>query len=131
MNLSIAPGVPAVDRRTNVDVPAQRVVRILATLAAALVLVIVVASAYMRLSAAGLSCSDWPACYGHIATTAEPTTHLRIARVAHRIAATAVAAIVLTRRTAGERSGARGRVFPRAGSARRVAARHFVIYGLM
>jgi cytochrome c oxidase assembly protein subunit 15 len=96
MNLSIAPGVPAVDRRTNVDVPAQRVVRILATLAAALVLVIVVASAYMRLSAAGLSCSDWPACYGHIATTAEPTTHLRIARVAHRIAATAVAAIVLT-----------------------------------
>lgn len=74
---------------------AQRALRLLAVLGVALVLVIVVASAYMRLSAAGLSCADWPACYGRVANAVEPAAGVRIARIAHRLAATAVAGLTL------------------------------------
>jgi cytochrome c oxidase assembly protein subunit 15 len=74
---------------------AWRALRIIAIAGIALVIVIVVSSAYLRLSGAGLSCSDWPACYGRIATAAEPTAWERIARTAHRIAATGAAAITL------------------------------------
>ena len=73
---------------------AQRALRLVAMVGIALVLVIVVASAYLRLSAAGLSCDDWPACYGRVAG-AEPTSWQRVARIAHRLAATGVAAIAL------------------------------------
>jgi cytochrome c oxidase assembly protein subunit 15 len=38
--------------------------RALATLAAVLALIVVVAGAYVRLSDAGLGCPDWPFCYG-------------------------------------------------------------------
>jgi cytochrome c oxidase assembly protein subunit 15 len=82
------------DRRTD-EVSARRVLRILATLGALLVLVIIVASAYMRLSAAGLSCADWPACYGRFDTAADPSAGVTTARPAHRIAATGAAAIAL------------------------------------
>jgi heme A synthase len=74
---------------------ARHALRVLAQAGAVLVIVIVVASAYLRLSAAGLSCEDWPACYGRIVAESEPSTWERIARVAHRIAATAVAAMSL------------------------------------
>jgi heme a synthase len=90
-----APATVTVDRRAVVDSSPQRALRILATVGGLLVLVIIVASAYMRLSAAGLSCADWPACYARIATGVEPTTGVKMARVAHRIAATGVSAIVL------------------------------------
>lgn len=36
----------------------------------ALCLVVVVLGAYVRLSAAGLGCPDWPGCYGHFSPTA-------------------------------------------------------------
>ena len=73
----------------------QRLVRLLATVGAALVLVVIVSSAYLRLSQAGLSCANWPACYGRIARAADATTAQRGARLAHRFAATAVGAVLL------------------------------------
>lgn len=73
-------------------------VRRIATLAALGTFVIVVASAYLRLSAPHQGCADWPACYGtvtQVADGSEPSAARRLARLAHRIAATAVAAAIL------------------------------------
>jgi heme a synthase len=41
-------------------------VRTLALTACSLCLLVVVLGAYVRLSAAGLGCPDWPGCYGHL-----------------------------------------------------------------
>ena len=73
----------------------QRLMRLLATAGAALVLVVIVSSAYLRLSQAGLSCADWPACYGHVARSTDATIAQRGARLAHRFAATGVAGVLL------------------------------------
>jgi heme A synthase len=81
-----ARNAPLRDERATV----LRLLRKLATVGAALMLVVVVASAYLRLAQAGLSCVDWPACYGRIATHSEPGPDLRVARLAHRLAASAV-----------------------------------------
>ena len=43
-----------------------RTFRLLAVSAFILCLVVVVLGAYVRLSAAGLGCPDWPTCYGHL-----------------------------------------------------------------
>src|SRR4029453_14348027 len=40
--------------------------RLLAVSAFVLCLVVVVLGAFVRLSAAGLGCPDWPTCYGHV-----------------------------------------------------------------
>lgn len=72
-----------------------RLLRMLATLGAALVLVVIVSSAYLRLSQAGLSCSDWPACYGNLSHVAQATSAQIVARIAHRIAASAVGFVLL------------------------------------
>jgi len=72
--------------------------------AAALTFVVIVASAFMRHTQAGLACDDWPACYGRIVASAadgapgtEPasSTGVRLARIAHRLAATSVLALVI------------------------------------
>lgn len=68
----------------------QRLLRNLAGVGVALMLVVIVSSAYLRLAQAGLSCADWPACYGRIATQAPPTSEVRVARLAHRVAASSV-----------------------------------------
>jgi len=47
-------------------IPRASLIRPLAITAFLLCLVVVVLGAYVRLSAAGLSCPDWPGCYGHI-----------------------------------------------------------------
>jgi heme a synthase len=73
----------------------RRLLRLLATAGAALVLVVIVSSAYLRLSQAGLSCADWPACYGDMTHVAEITTAQYGARLAHRFAASAVGAVLL------------------------------------
>lgn len=73
----------------------RRLLRMLASIGAALVLVVIVSSAYLRLSQAGLSCADWPACYGNLSHIAEATTGQLVARLAHRIAASAVAFILI------------------------------------
>lgn len=72
-------------------------VRRLATFAALCTFVIVVASAFLRLSAPHQGCTDWPACYGKITQAADGTeasVPRRIARLVHRIAATAVSAAI-------------------------------------
>jgi len=69
----------------------MKLMRRMVSVALALVLVITATSAFIRLSQSGLSCGNWPACYG--AQAAGPTGALavefpvRIARTAHRIAA--------------------------------------------
>ena len=73
-------------------------VRRIATFAALGTFVIVVASAFLRLSAPHQDCLDWPACYGKVTQTAdgtEPSAARRVARLAHRIAATAVTAAIV------------------------------------
>jgi heme a synthase len=47
----------------------------LAILATLLALGVIVLGAYVRLSAAGLGCPDWPGCYGHVSV---PDTHQAI-----------------------------------------------------
>lgn len=62
-------------------------------LAIALSLVVVVLSAYLRVSAAGLGCADWPACYARLGAVQEGATGP--ARAIHRAAASTVALIAL------------------------------------
>lgn len=72
------------------DDPARRLarIRLLAWLLAALAVAVVAISAWVRLSAAGLGCPDFPACYGSLlASGASP--HVGIVRSIHRLAASA------------------------------------------
>ncbi|HKU85207.1 MAG TPA: COX15/CtaA family protein [Casimicrobiaceae bacterium] len=73
----------------------RRLLRMLAAVGAALVVVVIVSSAYLRLSQAGLSCADWPACYGNLSHIADATTAQLAARIAHRIAASAVGFVLI------------------------------------
>ena len=47
-------------------VPRAELIRPVAIAAFVLCLIVVVLGAYVRLSAAGLGCPDWPGCYGHL-----------------------------------------------------------------
>jgi cytochrome c oxidase assembly protein subunit 15 len=70
----------------------------LAAAALALVLVIITAAAFLRLSHAGLGCADWPACYGLVEANAarlEQTLPGTAVRLAHRLAALGAGALVL------------------------------------
>ena len=70
----------------------------MALAAAVLTFVVIVASAFMRHAQAGLSCDDWPACYARVvAPDADtmPDAGVRLARIAHRIAATSVLTLVI------------------------------------
>ena len=62
-----------------------------------LVFVVIVTSAYLRLAQAGLGCADWPACYGasQLGQVGQTPLLIAIMRVAHRIAASAVAFAVI------------------------------------
>ena len=80
---------------TDERAAAERLLGKLATVGVALMLIVIVSSAYLRLAHGGLSCSDWPACYGRVATHAEPALTERTARLAHRIAASAVGVALL------------------------------------
>ncbi len=73
----------------------QRLLRILASVGAVLMLAVIVSSAFLRLTQAGLSCADWPACYGRVGPDAVATTGVLVARIAHRIAASAVGVVLL------------------------------------
>jgi cytochrome c oxidase assembly protein subunit 15 len=73
----------------------RRLVGLLAGVGAVLLLVVIVSSAFLRLSDAGLSCGDWPACYGAMHHAAEATTGERVARLAHRFTATGVTAVLI------------------------------------
>jgi len=70
----------------------------MAMAATALTFVVIVASAFMRHTQAGLSCADWPACYaalGAPGTDGGPSPGVHLARIAHRLAATSVLALVI------------------------------------
>lgn len=77
----------------------QAMLRRMAWLCAALVLAIVALSAHMRLTKAGLGCSDWPACYGSHLRDGRPGPALEAgatARVVHRIAAVGALLVVVS-----------------------------------
>ena len=78
-------------------------------IAAALVMVILSLSAAIRLTNAGLGCADWPACYGRevLAATASVLPQSAAAMV-HRLAATALAVVILVILVLGLQAG-RGR----------------------
>jgi cytochrome c oxidase assembly protein subunit 15 len=73
--------------------------RHLVNIALALVLVITLSSAFIRLSQSGLSCPDWPACYGAQAkapaAALSEASPVLFARVMHRIAASAAGVLFL------------------------------------
>lgn len=76
------------------DADRLRTVRSLALLVCVLSLVVVAVSAYLRLAAAGIGCTDWPACYGALLAGDPPSLHYGFPRLLHRFAASA--ALVLT-----------------------------------
>ncbi len=86
----------AVERRLHL-------LRRLAWLCAAVVLAVTSLSAFIRQSRAGLGCADWPACYGQALRSAqqgeaapgEASQAEALARLAHRIAASAALLLVI------------------------------------
>lgn len=82
----------------------RKLLRRMALLCTVLVLVITSLSAYIRLSRAGLSCADWPQCYGEnlrraqqgLAATAGESTGTAVARMAHRIIASSALLLIVT-----------------------------------
>ena len=75
-----------------------------ALLGCVLMATIVASSAFLRLSAAGLGCTDWPTCYGQLRSprnrapglhAPDPTLGIRLARTAHRISAMLAGVLVL------------------------------------
>src|ERR1019366_7696059 len=79
-----------------------RLVAALAALAAALVLVVIVSSAWLRIAQSGLGCSGWPACYGAVTKTDDTAriapspqaAYTAEVRAAHRVAASAVGIVI-------------------------------------
>ena len=77
--------------------------RRLAWVCVALLLLVTSLSAYLRLSKAGLGCADWPQCYGQslrdlqqgVAVRADEQTATAAARLAHRFAATGALLLVV------------------------------------
>ncbi len=62
-------------------------IRKLALLLTALSFMVVVISAYIRLSGAGLGCAGWPECYGQL-LAGGPHPHTGAVRILHRVVAT-------------------------------------------
>lgn len=86
-----------IERMTSPD-PRLRMLRRTAALCAVLMLLTIGLSAFMRLSMAGLGCTDWPACYGQgLRDPSVGGAAVAAARLAHRVVASLalVLAIVL------------------------------------
>ena len=81
-----------------------QMLRRLAWVCVALLLLVTSLSAYLRLSKAGLGCADWPQCYGQslrdlqqgVAVRADEQTATAAARLVHRLAATGALLLVVT-----------------------------------
>jgi len=79
----------------------RRLYTLLIFAALALVMIVVIVSAYLRLAGSGLGCAEWPACYALIrsqgGTTALAAAHLvpPWATVTHRLAASTLGLLVL------------------------------------
>jgi heme a synthase len=94
MREAVVAAAAAADAATRLRLMLAR----MALAAAVLTFVVIVASAFMRHAQAGLSCDDWPACYGQVVAPdagTMPEAGVRVARIAHRIAATGVLALVI------------------------------------
>lgn len=82
----------------------RQLLRRVALVCTVLVLAITSLSAFIRLSRAGLSCAEWPQCYGErlrqtqqgLAPTAGDSDATAAARFAHRIVASAVLLLIVT-----------------------------------
>lgn len=78
-----------------------RVVRRLALAGMLLCVVVVVLGAYVRLTAAGLGCPDWPGCYGHVTPSAAMEKGIELdpgkawREMIHRYAATTLGLVVV------------------------------------
>lgn len=80
-----------------------RLLRHMALLCVALVLVIVGLSAFLRLTQAGLGCADWPQCYGRalaaqqhgVPVAADEARATALARLAHRVVASAALLLIV------------------------------------
>ncbi len=90
---------------------ARRLLPPLAWTALLLTFVVVVASAFIRHTQAGLDCADWPACYATALAEPDaqtPSTGVRVARALHRLGASiallAIFGTVLLARIAGDGS---------------------------
>jgi cytochrome c oxidase assembly protein subunit 15 len=68
--------------------------RRMALACALLVIAIVGISAFIRLSAVGLGCTPWPACYGQV-QAAMPSAVIDVARLMHRVLAVALLPLIL------------------------------------
>jgi cytochrome c oxidase assembly protein subunit 15 len=71
----------------------DRLIRWVALAGVLVVVLVTTTSAYLRVTAAGLGCEDWPACYGQRA--ASTTRPVGLARAMHRISATVAGTAVL------------------------------------
>ena len=90
---------------TDMTVRTRRAFSRLALAASVLTLIVIIASAFIRHTQAGLSCIDWPSCYAAIDGLATTSPGVSIARLFHRLAATAAmviaAGVWLSARTRG------------------------------
>ena len=73
----------------------SRLIRRLALIGVAMMLALAVVSAYLRLSAAGIGCTPWPACYQE-QSVATAHHHHPVARLAHRVLASGLGIVVIT-----------------------------------
>jgi cytochrome c oxidase assembly protein subunit 15 len=85
---------------TNPAGRSERAARLLhraAAVGVALTFAVIVASAWLRLAQAGLGCVDWPTCYGAavMGKVEQPSLLFASMRIMHRIAASAVAFLVI------------------------------------
>jgi cytochrome c oxidase assembly protein subunit 15 len=71
----------------------DQLIRWVALVGALVVLLVTTTSAYLRVTAAGLGCEDWPACYG--AHAGQATQSFGLARAVHRVSATLAGTAVL------------------------------------
>jgi cytochrome c oxidase assembly protein subunit 15 len=58
--------------------------------------IVVVLGAYVRLSAAGLSCPDWPGCYGHVSPSGVAEAGKAWKEMIHRYAAATLGLLIVT-----------------------------------
>jgi heme a synthase len=106
MRAAASSAAPSASSGSTVNPTDRRLafLRRIALLCVVMVLAVTSLSAYIRLSKAGLGCTDWPQCYGQglrqlqqgVAVSADAQTATAMARLAHRITAVTALLLVVT-----------------------------------